>query len=557
MVEANSQSLSDLMASVSTAAGQPGVSVVSMSWGFTEGQTVFASDEATYDRVFNVPGVTFVASTGDYGAADPEYPAYSANVVAVGGTSLTLNADSSYDSETGWGYQSASMGAFIGSGGGLSLYEPEPAYQQGVQSTGSRTTPDVSFVADPATGVWIADPYNLDPNDPFEVVGGTSVSAPAWAGLLLLVNEARADDSQPALNSTGPTETLQALYSLPQADYNVIDSGTNGFTALSDYNLVTGLGTPVANRLVSDLAAYQGPGTTYSGPTVGPLQDATLTDTGTGGGGGASVFSVFDSFTVTNNGGGFSRDLSASAAPLAGSDSVTAAGFASGSPSVFPILASGSGASLSNREVLPTAPTAVSVLTQLAMAPPTVPLVVTASTSPTATVQPGGSSVPILSAQSTGAGWASPIGQTVSPAGNRSVSSMVPVSLPRQRALRDPHIGAVESILTEWSSTHSSTAPSTVAEPTEALLAEIAKSRISEDSRTTSRPGEQGLAEDPGGLQDVGADRGARLPVWAASGLIVVGARIAFWRLKQRRQRKVEAGPAALDRAKQMSKKAK
>ena len=128
---------------------------------------------------FNVPGVTFVASTGDYGAADPEYPAFSPNVVAVGGTSLTLNADNSYNSETGWGYYSDAAGAFIGSGGGISLYEPEPAYQQGVQSTGNRTTPDVSLVADPATGAWIADPYNLDPSNPFEVVGGTSLSAPA------------------------------------------------------------------------------------------------------------------------------------------------------------------------------------------------------------------------------------------------------------------------------------------------------------------------------------------------------------------------------------------
>ncbi|MGD0045077.1 MAG: S8 family serine peptidase [Isosphaeraceae bacterium] len=158
LVEANSQSLSDLMASVATAASQPGVSVVSMSWGFPEGQAVFANDEATYDSVFHVPGVTFVASTGDYGAADPEYPAFSPNVVAVGGTSLTLNTDGSYNSETGWGYDSSSVGVFIGSGGGISLYEPEPAYQQGVQSTDSRTTPDVSLVADPATGAWIADP---------------------------------------------------------------------------------------------------------------------------------------------------------------------------------------------------------------------------------------------------------------------------------------------------------------------------------------------------------------------------------------------------------------
>ena len=98
------------MAGVATAASQPGVSVVSMSWGFAEGQAVFASDEAAYDSVLTFPGVTFVASTGDYGAADPEYPAFSPNVVAVGGTSLSLNADSSYNSETGWGYYSELAG---------------------------------------------------------------------------------------------------------------------------------------------------------------------------------------------------------------------------------------------------------------------------------------------------------------------------------------------------------------------------------------------------------------------------------------------------------------
>ncbi len=119
LVEANSQSLSDLMAAVGTAAAQPGVSVVTMSWGFPEGQSVFAADEANYDSVFNVPGVTFLASTGDYGTSDPEYPAFSPNVVAVGGTSLTLNSDNSYNSETGWGYYSDSMGTSIGSGGGL------------------------------------------------------------------------------------------------------------------------------------------------------------------------------------------------------------------------------------------------------------------------------------------------------------------------------------------------------------------------------------------------------------------------------------------------------
>jgi subtilase family serine protease len=258
LVEANSQSLSDLMACVTTAASQPGVSVVSMSWEFAEGQSVVAADEAMYDPDFAVPGVTFVASTGDYGAADPEYPAFSPNVVAVGGTSLTLNTDNSYNSETGWGYQSSALGMFIGSGGGISQYEPEPAYQEGVQSTGARTTPDVALVADPATGAWVADPYNLDPSNPFEVVGGTSLSAPVWAGLIALVNQGRVAADEATLNSVTPTDTQRALYMLPQSDFNTIDSGTNGYSAGAGYNLVTGLGTPVANLLVPDLGVPGG-----------------------------------------------------------------------------------------------------------------------------------------------------------------------------------------------------------------------------------------------------------------------------------------------------------
>ncbi|MFI5259425.1 MAG: MBG domain-containing protein, partial [Candidatus Limnocylindrales bacterium] len=302
LVEASSQTLPDLMAGVATAASQPGVSVVSMSWGFPEGQAVFAADEASYDSVFNVPGVTFLASTGDYGTADPEYPAFSPNVVAVGGTSLILNSDHSYNSETGWGYYADSLGMSIGSGGGISLYQPEPAYQQGVQSTGFRTTPDVSLVADPATGAWIADSYNLDPSNPFEVAGGTSLSAPAFAGLFALANQGRVAAGEGTLNRSTPTETQQALYMLPQSDYNVIASGSNGYTADTGYNLVTGLGTPVANLMVPDLIAYHGPGTTYAGPTVSPLQDATLHSNWAGGGGTSNAFNAFDALTATGSG---------------------------------------------------------------------------------------------------------------------------------------------------------------------------------------------------------------------------------------------------------------
>ena len=162
-----------------------------MSWGFAEGQAVFAADEANYDSVFNVPGVTFLASTGDYGTADPEYPAFSPNVVAVGGTSLNLERQQLVQQRDGLGLLLGFAGMSIGSGGGLSQYEPEPSYQQGVQSTGTgrRPTSRWSPTRPPAPGSPI--PTTSDPGDPFEVVGGTSLSAPAWAGLIALVNQGR------------------------------------------------------------------------------------------------------------------------------------------------------------------------------------------------------------------------------------------------------------------------------------------------------------------------------------------------------------------------------
>ncbi len=113
--------------------------------------------------------------------------------------------------------------------------------------------------------------------------------------------DARPRASQP-LDSSSPTDTQQALYSLPQQDYNVIESGSNGYSAAAGYNLVTGLGTPVANLVVTDLVAYQGPGTFYAGPTVAALQNDALVNTGASAGAPIDVFSIFDSLTLTSNG---------------------------------------------------------------------------------------------------------------------------------------------------------------------------------------------------------------------------------------------------------------
>ena len=82
LVEANDAYMSSLMAAVDTARNLPGVCVVSMSFGCGE-----YSGESSNDSYFTTPaghsGVTFVASTGDWGSPGV-YPAMSSNVLAVG-----------------------------------------------------------------------------------------------------------------------------------------------------------------------------------------------------------------------------------------------------------------------------------------------------------------------------------------------------------------------------------------------------------------------------------------------------------------------------------------
>ena len=62
-----------------------------MSFGGSESQTTTLTEEPIFTTPSGHPGVTFVASTGDSGAPGG-FPAFSPNVVAVGGTTLTINA---------------------------------------------------------------------------------------------------------------------------------------------------------------------------------------------------------------------------------------------------------------------------------------------------------------------------------------------------------------------------------------------------------------------------------------------------------------------------------
>jgi fibronectin type 3 domain-containing protein len=250
LVEANSADTTDLFTAASYAAGQHGtrgVSVISMSFGAGEYSTE-TTDDGTFRTAATSGGVTFVAGTGDSGYP-ASYPAFSPYVVAAGGTSLQLDTSGAYIGETGWS----------GSGGSISVYESQPSYQRGVvtQSTTRRTVPDISFDADPSTGVWIYDSYNNPYGGPWTGIGGTSFATPAWAAIVAITNEVRAQGGAPGQTSSlnGYAQTLPGLYSLPVGDFHDITSGFNGrYSAGPGYDLVTGRGSPVVNQLVFDLA---------------------------------------------------------------------------------------------------------------------------------------------------------------------------------------------------------------------------------------------------------------------------------------------------------------
>jgi hypothetical protein len=236
--------LTDLLSAVSYASSLPGVSVVSMSWGTGE-----FSGESAYDSTFTTPtghnGVTFVAASGDTGTT--QYPAASPNVLSVGGTTLSVTSQGTYISETPWS----------STGTGTSPYEPQPTWQAaaasaaGLSSSG-RTTPDVSFDANPSTGVSVYDsiPYPGAGRSNWYTVGGTSVIA----------------DQGLALSGVGSLSNAQAsLYQIASSNFN---HPTATGTSSTGYALTTGLGTPKANLLISALVQQNTTATTQTHSTV-------------------------------------------------------------------------------------------------------------------------------------------------------------------------------------------------------------------------------------------------------------------------------------------------
>ena len=234
LVVAKSALSTDLLAAVDFAVAL-GAKQVAMSWGSPE-----FSGQSYYDYHFNKTGVTFAASSGDTGAG-VMWPASSTYVLGVGGTHLVLDTVGNVTSETAWS----------SSGGGISLYTTKPVYQNGWQTATKRSMPDVSYNADPYTGVSVYM-TNYYGQTGWLSCGGTSAGPPQWAALLALVNSGRAVSL-----SSANTVVYSAGNSNYAGNFRDIISGYNGkYYAAPRYDYVTGLGSPRANSLIPYLKTH-------------------------------------------------------------------------------------------------------------------------------------------------------------------------------------------------------------------------------------------------------------------------------------------------------------
>jgi subtilase family serine protease len=233
LVEANSASFPNLAAAENTAATL-GANVISNSYGGGD----WVLDLSPYESAYNHPGVAVVAATGDSGyiSSGSVFPASLPGTVAVGGTTLTLNADNSYKSETVW----------TGAGSGCSFKYAAQPWQTSLSNWAAvgcgtkRATADVAAVADPATGAAIYDSTPNNRKSGWFRFGGTSLATPLIAGVYGLAANASSQPYPASIAYANPT----ALRDISTgANYSTC-AGRTICQAGPGYDGPTGLGTP-------------------------------------------------------------------------------------------------------------------------------------------------------------------------------------------------------------------------------------------------------------------------------------------------------------------------
>ena len=314
---ANSCEDADLLASLQQIANTDSADIVTDSWGEVIYSTTgdeSTAEMAAYDQVFEqdaIEGIEVNFSAGDCGAEIPttgcgandtstqaqtDWPASSAWVTTVGGTSLAIGKRGNVEWNTAWGTDIfldegtswSEYGWYFGGGGGTSATVSQPWYQRGivskklattlptgaVTSTAMRVEPDVSMDADPYTGFLVGQTQTLpDGSTGYGESGwgGTSLASPLFAGLQADAMELQHDQpigfANPAIYARyGSAAYYQVTSKSPGTkvfnDFPTSTGGTNYAVDFGDtqileatpgFNDVTGVGTPTALYLWSHL----------------------------------------------------------------------------------------------------------------------------------------------------------------------------------------------------------------------------------------------------------------------------------------------------------------
>jgi kumamolisin len=268
-------------------------SVLSISWGYTEGQDIWTSQAIrAVDQAFQaaaVLGVTVCCASGDDGSVDQladghahvDFPASSPYVLACGGTSLQASGGRLIG-ETVWnnGERASGGGA---TGGGISDMNPLPSWQQGIVPPSvnpnrhvGRGVPDVAGDADENSGYTI-----LVDGQQVTNVGGTSAVAPLWAALLARINQQLGKPVgfiNPLLYSK--LGRSGAFHDITSGNNDPTGGQIGGYPAGTGWDACTGWGSPDGSKLLAQLQA--------TGGTTGGSAPASPGSTGTTGDGGAA-----------------------------------------------------------------------------------------------------------------------------------------------------------------------------------------------------------------------------------------------------------------------------
>jgi subtilase family serine protease len=227
---------SDITLAMNAAVSDNMAAVINISLGECERSANADGSMDADDQIFQVAiaqGQTISLASGDSGSKEcvnlqgmpvvgASYPASSPYVVAVGGTTLSTQANGTYAGETAWSR----------SGGSPSLFEPAPSWQNPVVTSGFRGIPDLAFDADPNSGAIIVV------NGQNQQWGGTSLASPIFVGSWLRIqvaNNARLGFPATWIYQHG----LQGT-----SAYHDVTSGSNGdFSATPGWDYTTGFGS--------------------------------------------------------------------------------------------------------------------------------------------------------------------------------------------------------------------------------------------------------------------------------------------------------------------------